>query len=206
MSSLAPMLDELSCQAHKYLMIADRRVWSAILRLVAACEESPDAQLRNGHALALLLAAGYAAGGRRGVERLTDVLTHETLPPAPARSGGYPRIWYGYRSSFCVGAGVGVAVGWLSRGADRRRLTLLPDEGAWACWAEAPRRVDEVAKLPHSDPSLVRVTRLGPRGVAWVHLVRALPPSAFHEDLVRFLLCHTALQANAKPQIEVGRT
>jgi len=185
MSSLAPMLDELSCQAHKYLMIADRRVWSAILRLVAACEESPDAQLRNGHALALLLA---------------------TLPPAPARSGGYPRIWYGYRSSFCVGAGVGVAVGWLSRGADRRRLTLLPDEGTWACWAEAPRRVDEVAKLPHSDPSLVRVTRLGPRGVAWVHLVRALPPSAFHEDLVRFLLCHTALQANAKPQIEVGRT
>ncbi|MGC9360533.1 MAG: hypothetical protein ACP5G7_09205 [Anaerolineae bacterium] len=194
MNPLAPLLDELSCQAHKYLMIADRRLWSAMLRMVAACEENPDAELRNGHAVALLLAAGYAAGGHRGVERLTGVLIRETLPPAPARSGGYPRIWYGYRPTFCLGADAGLAVGWLSRGAGRRRLTMLPDDGAWACWAEAPRRLDQVAELPRGDPSLVRVTRLGPRGVPWVHLVHALPPSAFHEELVAFLLHRAGLQ------------
>jgi hypothetical protein len=202
MSPLAPLLDELSCQAEKYLMIADRRLWSATLRLVAACDEDPDAELGNGHAVALLLAAGYAAGGHRGVERLTGVLTREALAPTPARSGGYPRIWYGYRPTFCVGAGVGLAVGWLSRGARRHRLTMLPDEGAWACWAEAPRRLDQVADLPRCDPSLVRVTRLGSGGVAWVHLVHALPPSAFHEELAAFLLHRTGLRAPSEHGIE----
>ncbi len=202
MSPLAPLLDELSCQPQRYLMLADRRLWSATLRLVAACDEDPDAELLNGHAVALLLAAGYAAGGHRGVERLTGVLTRETLAPAPARSGGYPRIWYGYRPTFCIGTDTGLAVGWLSRGAGRHRLTMLPDEGAWACWAEAPRRLDQVADLPRSDPSLVRVTRLGPRGVAWVHLVRGLPPSAFHEELAAFLLHRTGLQPASERAME----
>lgn len=197
MSLLAPLLDELSCQAFKYLMVADRRLWSATLRMAAACEADPAARLRNGHALALLLAAGYAAGGHRGVETLTAVLTRETLSPVPARSGGYPRIWYGYRPNFVVGAGTGLAVGWLSRGAGRRALTLLPDQGAWACWASVPRRSDVVARLPRGDPSSVRVTRLGPRGVAWVRLLRALPPSAFHEELATFLARRAALRAES---------
>jgi hypothetical protein len=196
MITLAPLLDELSCQAFKYLMIADRRIWAATLAMVAACEADPTRRLTNGHALALLLAAGYAGGGSRGVETLTAILTRETLVPVPARSGGYPRIWYGYRPGFALGARAGLAVGWLSRGGGRRRLALLPDQGAWACWAEAPRRADQVAGIPRADPTQVRLTRLGPHGLAWIHLVRALPPSAYHEELAAFLQQHAALRAH----------